>query len=205
MVIFIKKEKRNVRKHEQNSATGLLLRLVAGPVSIDSGNEKVGASPQLVESFDAIFDADPAIEANPTKFSKNGIKIVEPFSDFAVTKTRGISLRSGFFPSQIVESAADERPIAGVHCDNARRNACKQFERIITGKKCIAGIVIHTKVRVSHSSDQRTKDLHLLCKLRKFPEVIFVMVFENQRYAGSFRIWQTRFDGCGGQFDAFVD
>ncbi len=87
MVISIKKEKQNVRKREQNSATGLLLRLVAGPVSIDGGNEKVSTSPQLVESFDAIFDAYPAIEANPTKFSKNSIKIVEPFSDFAVTKT----------------------------------------------------------------------------------------------------------------------
>ena len=51
-------------------------RAGGGPVGSDFAPEEFGAAGELVQSIDAVFNADPRIKADSIEFSKDGIVIV---------------------------------------------------------------------------------------------------------------------------------
>ena len=60
-------------------------------------------------------------------------------------------------------------------------------------------------MRVVNRIDEQTEDLHLLGKLRILPEVVLVVVFDDQRDAAVGRVGQAGGDRLGGQSHALVD
>ena len=78
-----------------------------------------------------------------------------------------------------------------MHRNDPVRDPFEKLDRIIPCDVGIARIVVHSKVRMLDCIYQRTKDVHLLGELWILPEVIFVMVLDDERDTSLFGIRQT--------------
>src|SRR5690606_6117716 len=109
------------------------------PVLGDFAAQEGDAALQLVEAVHAVFDADPAVEALSLQFRENGIVVVESLADLAVAESLGVAHRSGFLATQVLKGTLGEVAVAGVHGDDAVRNATQQVQGIFPRKEAVAG------------------------------------------------------------------
>ena len=117
----------------------------------------------------------------------------------------GIAFGRVLFAAEVVECALDQRPIAGVHRDHPRQHPPQQLDRIIPGQERVGGIVVDAEVWMVDGVDELTEDLHLLGKLGVLPEVVLVVVFQDQDDATVGGIGQAGGDRLSSQGHAFVD
>ena len=72
----------------------------------------------------------------------------------------GVALCATFFFAEVFDGALGEVAVAGVHGDDAMRDALQQLDRIFTGEIGVRGVVVHAEVWVVHGIDQFAEDIH---------------------------------------------
>ena len=77
------------------------------------------AAGELIHPVDAVFDADPAVEAFAFQLGENGIVVVEPLSDLAVAEALSVAGRAAFFAAKVLDRALGEVAVARMHRDDA--------------------------------------------------------------------------------------
>ncbi len=167
--------------------------------------QEIDTASELLHAIDAVFDADPAVEAFALQFGEDGIVVVEALADLAVTEAFGIALSAAFFFAEIFEGAFGEVTVAGMHRHHAMRDALQQLQRVLAREVGVGGIVVHTEVRMIHGIDEFAEDIHLLCELGILPEIVLVVIFDDERDAALLCVWQARINRVRRELHAFVD
>ena len=156
---------------------------------------KVGdAARELVHSVDSVLDADPTVEANALEFAEDGIVVIETFADLAVAQAFGVASDAAFFAAEIFEGAFGKVAIAGVHGDDAMRDALEEFEGIFSGEVSVAWVVVDAEMGTVDAVDQLTEGVHFLSEFRKVPEVVLVVVFDDESDATFRSVREARVD-----------
>src|SRR5687767_5430310 len=81
---------------------------------------------ELVEAIYAVFDADPAVEADASQLLEDRVVIVHSFADLSVAKALGVA-DAVFLATQFFDRSLREIAIAGVHRDDAMLHAREQL------------------------------------------------------------------------------
>ena len=91
-----------------------------------------------------------------------------------------------------------------MHRHDPARHAPQQFERVVTGDGGIARIVVDAEVGIPDGIDERTKQIHLLGELGILPEVVLVVILDDQRDPQLARQRQAGADRLGGEGHALL-
>ena len=78
-----------------------------------------------------------------------------------------------------------------MHGDDAMRDSLQQLNRVLTRQVGVGRIIVHTEVRMVHRIDDFAEDIHLLGEFRIVPEVVLVMIFDDQGDATFLCVGQT--------------
>ena len=117
----------------------------------------------------------------------------------------GIAFGPGFLTTKIFERAFGQVAIAGVHRDDTMRNATKQLQRVLAREIGVAGIVVHPEARVIDRLDERAENVHFLGKLGVVPEVVLVVIFDDEGDPVFLCEREAGADRVGGVLDSFFD
>ena len=120
------------------------------PVCRNFFSQEVHAAVEVLHSVHAIFYADPPIEALAFEFRKDGIVVVQPFSNLSMAETFGVTLGASFLLSQVLNRSFQQKAIAGMHRNNPVRNSSQQFQGIFSRKVSVAWVVIHSEGGMLH-------------------------------------------------------
>src|SRR5688500_7628738 len=88
------------------------------PVLGDFLAQERRAAFKLVEPVDAVFDADPAVEADARQLLEDRVVVVHPTADLAVPQPLGVA-DAVFLAAQVLDRALGQVAVAGVHGDDA--------------------------------------------------------------------------------------
>ena len=66
------------------------------PVLCDLFLQELHAPRKLLHAIDAVFDADPAVEAFALQLGEDGVIVVEALADLAVAEALGVALGTAF-------------------------------------------------------------------------------------------------------------
>ena len=97
-----------------------------------------------------------------------------------MAQAAGVTDRASLFLPQVLKRPALEIAIAGMHGHDAMSDASQKLQRIVPCEEGIAWIVIDSKMGMLNSLDQLAEDVHLLGELGILPEIVLVVIFDNQ-------------------------
>src|SRR5271154_6448250 len=80
--------------------------------------EELDAAAQLLDAVDAVFDADPSVEADAGQFGEDGVVVVEALADLAMAEPAGIA-EGVFLLLQVLDGPLGQIAVAGMHRDDA--------------------------------------------------------------------------------------
>ena len=90
-----------------------------------------------------------------------------------------------------------------MHGHDALRDALEQFDRVVAGDVGVAGVVVHAEAVGGQGVHQGAEDVHLLRELRVEPEVVLVVVLEDERHAAFLGMRDAGADAVGGEAHTF--
>ena len=132
-----------------------------GPVLRDLSAEESRTAFELVEAVDAVFDADPAVEADAGQLGEDRVVVVHALADLAVAQPLGVA-DAVFLAAQVFDRALGQVAVAGVHRDDAVLHAPQQLQRVFAGEDRVAGVVVDAEVRASGSRSTRSQKTSIL-------------------------------------------
>ena len=177
-----------------------LIRLLTPPIRFHLLPDKRNTPGKLIHTVHAIFYADPSVKSNAFEFRENRIIVIQAFTDLSMTKSLSISNGTSLLLSQVFNGSHFQITIAGMHRNHTIRYTIQQLQRIFSCQIRVAGIIINAESRMVYAPDKLAKHIHLLCKLRILPEIIFIVILQYQRYVSLFSIGQTFFNQSAASF-----
>jgi len=123
--------------------------------------QKRDALAELIDSIDAILNADPTGKADARECGEDGVVVVHAAADDAVSQPFGIA-NAVLFLAEVFDCAFSKVPIAGVHGDDSLLHPGEQNQRIFAGENRIARIVVDAEMRRVNAIDELAKDVGLL-------------------------------------------
>ncbi len=103
------------------------------------------AAAQLLYAIDAVFNADPSVEADAGQFGEDGVVVIEALADFTVAEPPGVA-EGVFFLLQVLDRPLGQVSVAGVHGDDAALHPPEQFQRVFAGQDGVARVVVDAEV-----------------------------------------------------------
>src|SRR5277367_3754300 len=79
------------RSPSASATPARLRRRFAGPILLHLPAQKGHALAQLLHAVNAVFDADPAVEADSRQRAENGVVVVQALADRAMPQPAGIA------------------------------------------------------------------------------------------------------------------
>jgi hypothetical protein len=91
-----------------------------------------------------------------------------------------------------------------MHGNNTIRDSFEQDKRIFPGEISVAWIVVHSEIRVIDFVDELTEYVHFLGEFREGPEIVFIMILDDEGYVFFSSIGEAFFDGVEGISNSFI-